>query len=432
MTGCEYPENDGMNEEQAIFYNLGAALAIGLLIGVERGWEKRSAPEGKRIAGIRTYGLIGLLGGGLALLAGRFGPLILGLAFIGLAGALTTVYVMNLRNGNEDIGITSLITGLLTFVLGALAVMGDVVIAVAFAVVTTILLSYKPLLHHWVSVLEPEELRAGLKMLLITVVLLPVLPDKGYGPMQSLNPYEIWWMVVLVAAISFIGYFAIKIAGARQGIVFTSLFGGLSSSTALTLHFSRMLHRNRAMTSMLSMGILLACGTMFPRLVLIASVVNAGLVQLLLVPATVMALLIYVPAIFYWRAGSHKETDVASLLKNPLELKTALGFGLFLALIMLLGKVLQGGFGQSGVLALAAASGIADVDAITLSLSRMSQDQVMSQVAVGGIVIAAAMNNLVKGGIALFVGDRSTGLQVGLPLLASAIGGLLAVWLWVW
>ena len=145
-----------------------------------------------------------------------------------------------------------------------------------------------------------------------------------------------------------------------------------------------------------------------------------------------MALLIYVPAIFYWRAGSHKETDVASLLKNPLELKTALGFGLFLALIMLLGKVLQGGFGQSGVLALAAASGIADVDAITLSLSRMSQDQVMSQVAVGGIVIAAAMNNLVKGGIALFVGDRSTGLQVGLPLLASAIGGLLAVWLWVW
>ena len=421
-----------MNEEQTIFYNLGAALAIGLLIGVERGWAKRTAQEGKRIAGVRTYGLIGLLGGGLALLSDDFGPLILGLSFVGMAGALTAVYVVNLRQGDGDQGITSLVTGLLTFVLGALAAMDEVAIAAAFAVVTTMLLSYKPLLHRWVSALAPEELRAGIKMLLISVVLLPILPDKGYGPSQSLNPYEIWWMVVLVATISFIGYFAVKIAGARQGIVFTSLFGGLSSSTALTLQFSRMIRRNRAMTSMLSMGMLLACGTMFPRLVLVASVVNPGLLQLLLTPAVVMALVVYVPAVFYWRAGLHQDTDVATLLKNPLELKTALGFGLFLALIMLLGKILRDWFGQSGVLALAAASGIADVDAITLSLSRMSQDQVLSQVAVGGIVIAAAMNNLVKGGIALFVGDRSAGLRVGLPLLASALSGLLTVWLWVW
>ena len=421
-----------MNEEQQLFYHLGASLAIGLLIGVERGWEKRTAQEGRRIAGLRTYGLIGLLGGALAQLAGQYGPLILGLSFIGLAGTLTTVYVINLRHGDGDLGITSLVTGLLTFVLGALAAMGEVAIAAAFAVVTTLLLSYKPLLHNWVSTLEPDELRAGIKMLLISVVLLPILPDKGYGPAQALNPYEIWWMVVLVAAISFIGYFAVKIAGTRRGIVFTAMFGGLVSSTALTLHFSRMLRNDPAMTPILSMGILLACGTMFPRMLLVASIVNPGIMQTLLVPATVMSLITYLSAVFYWRSVSHDGSQTVSPLKNPLELKTALGFGLFLALVMLLGKVLRNLFGASGVLALAAASGVADVDAITLSLARMSQDDLMLHVAVSGIVIAAAMNSLVKGGMAMFIGGRHVGLRVGLPLLGSTVGGLLAVWLWAW
>ena len=329
-------------------------------------------------------------------------------------------------------GITSLITGLLTFVLGALAAMGEVTIAAAFAVVTTLLLSYKPLLHRWVGALEPEEVRAGIKMLLISVVLLPILPDKGYGPSQALNPYEIWWMVVLIASISFVGYFAVKIAGTRQGLVFTGLFGGLASSTAVTLHFSRMLQKNATMTSVLSMGILLACGTMYPRMVLIASVLNPDIAQLLSVPAAVMALLTFAPAVIYWQSRSHNNTDAVSPLKNPLELKTAFGFGLLLALVMLFGKILQNLFGDSGVLALAAASGLADVDAITLSLARMSQDTLLLNVAVTGIVIAAAMNSVVKGGIATFIGGRNAGLRVGLPLLVSAIGGLVAVWLWVW
>jgi uncharacterized membrane protein (DUF4010 family) len=262
-------------------------------------------------------------------------------------------------------------------------------------------------------------------------VLLPVLPDQGYGPWQALNPYRIWWMVVLIAMISFAGYFAIKIAGAQRGIVFTGVFGGLASSTALTLHFSRMSRRSAALTSILAMGILLACGTMFPRMLLVASVLNPALFKPLLVPAAVMALLAYLPALFYWRAQSHKKTDAASPLKNPLELKTALSFGLLLALVMLLGKALQNWFGEAGVLALAAASGVADVDAITLSLARMSQDDLALQIAVTGIVTAAAINSLVKGGMATFIGGRDIGLRVGLPLLGSAIGGLVSVWFWV-
>jgi uncharacterized membrane protein (DUF4010 family) len=421
-----------VSEELQAFYYLSVALAIGLLIGVERGWKEREAGEGGRVAGVRTYGLIGLLGGGSALLAEHLGPLAMGLALVGCAGMLTAAYVVNLRRGNEDVGITSLVAGLLTFVLGALAAVGEVSIAAASAVVTTLLLGYKPLIHSWVGAMEGTELRAGIKLLLISVVLLPVLPNQGYGPWQALNPYAIWWMVVLIAAISFVGYFAVKIGGARRGVVFTGLFGGLASSTAVTLHFSRMARGDAAMAPILATGVLLACGTMFPRMLLIASIFNPDLFAPMLVPAAVMALLVYLPGVLYWRSQTYRKTDTDSPLKNPLDLKTALSFGLVLALVMLLGAVLQNRFGESGVLALAAASGVADVDAITLSLARMSAGDLALRVAVMGVVIAASVNSLTKGGMAIVIGGQDIGLRVGLPLLASAIGGLVSAWLWVW
>lgn len=420
-----------MNGEHQTLYYIGVALAIGLLIGVERGWIERDAREGARVAGVRTYGLIGLLGGALSVLSQYIGSWSMGLAFVGLAGVLTTVYVVNRRHG-DDVGITSLVAALLTFILGALAAMGEVVIAVAAAVVTTLLLSYKPQLHRWVRALEGEELRAGIKLLLISVVLLPILPNKGYGPWQTLNPYQIWWMVVLIAVISFVGYFAIKIGGARRGAVFTGLFGGLASSTAVTLHFSRMASRDVSMAPILAMAILLASGTMLPRMLLLSGLLNADLFKPMLVPATVMALLIYLPALRYWRSQAHITTDTTSPLKNPLELVPALTFGLLLTLVLLLGNALQSGFGEAGVLSLAAASGVADVDAITLSLARMSQDDLAVRVAVMGLVIAASVNNIVKAGMAAVIGGRVVGRRVGLPLLGSAIGGVLSAWWWIW
>lgn len=421
-----------MEDQQQTYYGLAVALALGLLIGIERGWKERGAGEGERVAGVRTYGLIGLLGGGTALVATQFGPLVFGLSFIGVAAVLTTVYVINLQRGSEDVGTTSLFTALLTFLFGAIAVMGEMALAAACAVVTVFLLNYKRLLHRWVGALEAEEIRAGIKLLLISVVLLPILPNEGYGPWGVLNPYAIWWMVVLIASISFVGYFAIKIAGARRGAVFTGLFGGLASSTALTLQFSRMARDDAALSPMLAMGILLASGTMFPRMALVSGVINSDLIRPLLVPAAVMTLLAYIPAIIYARTpvkGGHKPD---SILKNPLELTTALGFGLLLALVMLLGKALQLWFGDAGVLTLAAASGVADVDAITLSLARMSQDDLVLRVAATGIVLAAVINSLVKGGMAIIIGGRSIGLRVALPLLVSAIGGLTTVFLLVW
>ena len=420
-----------MNEELKSFYFLGVALAIGLLIGVERGWKEREAKDGERIAGIRTYGLIGLLGGGTALLTQSAGGLVIGLAYVAIAGALTTVYVVNLSRGDEDVGITSLITGLVTFMLGALAGVGEVVIAAAFGVVTTLLLSHKPTLHRWVGALKGKELRAGIKLLLITVALLPVLPDNGYGPWEALNPYEIWWMVVLVAVISFVGYVAIKIGGARRGIIFTGVFGGLASSTALTLHFSRMGRRDPLMASVLATGILLACGTMFPRVLFVVTLVNPDMFKPLVLPMLVMALLTYLPAIWYWCSPVPHKANKRTKLKNPVELKAALGFGALLALVMLLSVALQDWFGDVAVLVLAAASGIADVDPINLSLARMSLDDLALHVAATGGVIAAGVNSLAKAGMATAVGGREIGLRVGLPLIVSATGGLATAWFWV-
>ncbi|WP_019894967.1 MgtC/SapB family protein [Hydrogenovibrio halophilus] len=418
-----------MTEFQQLLYPLGVALAIGLLIGTERGWQNRETRDGGRIAGVRTFGLVGLLGGLLAIV--DLDHWVIGLAFVALAGVMTSVYALNLRQG-DDVGITTLIATLVTFMLGVLAGMGDVLLASATAVVVTLLLTYKPALHRGLARLQPKELHAALKLLLISVVLLPILPNQGYGPYQALNPYEIWWMVVVIAAISFVGYSAIKIGGARKGAVFTGLFGGLAASTAVTLHFSRLTRTHSEMGPMLATGILIACGTMFPRMLLVASALSPALFYPLWLPALVMAILTYLPAVIYWRAQAHQNPIQETPLRNPLELKTALAFGLLLTLVMLLGQTLRDWFGDAGILALAAASGVADVDAITLSLARMSQEELGTAIAATGIVIAAAVNNLVKGSMAASIGGRQMLTRVALPLWLSGGIGLITTWLWVW
>jgi len=414
-----------MSAEQQVFYHLASALAIGLMIGVERGWKARKAEEGQRVAGVRTYGLIGILGGVSALVAKHLGSLAFGLAFVGVAGVLSAAYLKTLRRDDDEVGITSLVAGLLTFVLGALAAQGDVALAAAAGVVVTLLLSYKETLHRWVYVLDADELQAAIRLLLISVVLLPILPDRGYGPWNALNPYQLWSMVVLIAAISFVGFFAIKIAGARRGIAFLGLFGGLASSTLVTLHFSRMAGREPALGSLSAMGILLACGTMFPRIVLIAGVLNRELLGIVLVPAAIMALVVYLPALFYWLQQTRRRHTPSSPLTNPLELKPALGFGLLLAVVIVFGKALKAWFGDVGVLALAAVSGVTDVDAITISLASMSHSDLMLHIAAAGMIIAASVNSVTKAGIAEVIGGHGIGLRAGLPLLASGGAGAL-------
>ncbi len=404
---------------------LGIAMAIGLLVGIERGWTERTAEEGSRIAGIRTFGLLGLLGGLWALLAEDMGDILLGISFLSLTGILVAGYWRE-RQTDHDLGITTLVAALVTFALGALAIRGQIHIAITGAVVTVTLLSLKPVLHGWLRRLEAEEFYAAVKLLLISVVLLPALPNQGYGPWQAINPYQVWWMVVLIAGLSFAGYLAMKLVGARRGIILTGLFGGVVSSTATTLTFSR-LTRQIDMGRVLSVGALIASATMFPRVLIEVSIINPTLLPHLAAPLGLITLVAAGYSAWLWH-GTDNSGDTAALrLKNPLQLKSALQFGLLLAAIMILAEASRAWLGETGIYLLAAISGLADVDAITLSLANMARADLAADVASRAILLATLVNTLVKG-ILVFViagGSMAKHFAPGLVLtLAAGAGGL--------
>lgn len=412
----EFLETDSMR--------LVVALMVGLLLGAERGWSHRETRDGGRMAGLRTFGIIGLLGGICGLLSVRLGAAVFGLTFFAVAVVLLAAHVVESRE-DSDHGMTSVAAALLVFALGGLSAIGEPGLAAAAAVVATLILSYKTLLHGWLDRLQRVELRAVLKLLLISVVMLPLLPDRGFGPGQALNPQAIWWMVVLIASISSAGYFAVQVGGPRHGTLFTGMFGGLASSTAVTLQFARAARQDPASAGLLATAVLLACGTMFPRVLLVASVLNPALLKPLAAPVLVMTLIVYLPTLRFWRRTRSEAVTMASPLKNPFELLPALAFGVLLAAVMLLGEALRHRFGDAGLLGLAVASGATDVDAITLSLSRMSLGDVTVPVAALGIVIAASANTLTKALMAAVIGGWALGVRVASVLVTSALSGLL-------
>ncbi len=410
-------------------WHLAVALLLGALVGLERGWSKRKEEAGSRIAGARTHALVGLLGGLAALLS----EALTGWAFPTLLLAVTAIALVAWRTRAEAIrnySITDSMGLLIVFCVGAIAVAVDLVVATATALVTAMLLDNREEIHGLLQKLEARELDAAFKLLLITAVMLPVLPNEEFGPGGVLNPYQIWWMVVLIASISFVGYFAIRVGGAEKGILFTSLFAGLSSSTALTLHFARQSRTTEALSPLLAVGILIACGTMFPRVLLVATMIHPPMFASLLVPVLVMTVLLYLPAFLMWRkARQHVDVTQPELKQNPLDLNAALLFGVLLTLIMLAGEWLRDWLGDAGIYLLAASSGVADVDAINLSLTRMAEESITVHTATVGIIIASASNNLVKTGIAAVIGTRTLGLWVAGPMILSLAVGLLVAWL---
>ena len=406
---------------------LGIALAIGLLIGTERGWHKRTATEGSRVAGIRTFGLISLLGGISAVLSQALTPWVGGLAFLGFALLISTSYWVTAQSEESSYGVTTEVAALIAFGLGLLAVLGHHVVASAVAVITAVLLGVKIYLHEWLRNLRERELFGVLKLLLISVVILPILPNQGYGPWEALNPFALWWMVVLVSGISFVGYFAMKYAGAGTGIMLTGMVGGLASSTAVSLSFSRMHQANPSMPHILAAGILAASAIMFPRALVEVAVVNQAMLGTLVVPLGAMTVFMLAGAFLLWRRSDMRAHGTHTKLENPFEIGPALRFGALLAAIMLLAEAMRLWFGESGLFALAFVSGIADVDAITLSLAQKAGDTIDYRVASQGVVIATLVNTLVKAGFALFIGGRALGLRVGaVALVTAAIGATLA------
>jgi uncharacterized membrane protein (DUF4010 family) len=413
-------------DELELFKRLGVALAAGMLIGLERGWHERAMPEGSRVAGIRTFAIIGLLGGLWALLGELVGEIALGFAFLAFAVVMIIARVRATAK-IDDYGITTVVAALVTFALGAIALRGQLSIAAAGAVVTALLLGIKPALHELVERIEAAELNAVLKLLLMTIVLLPVLPDRGFGPWKALNPYELWWMVVLIATMHFVGYVAVKLVGERRGIPLAGLAGGLVASTAVAVSFSRLARKAPAASRLLAAGIVLASATMFVRVIVIVGVIEPKLLAILAWPFGGAALTAYAAAVLLWR---HKKSSPPAkhdaIARNPFEFGMALKFGLLLAFVMIAARGLKDWFGAAGIYALSLLSGVADVDAVTLSLSKLAGADLTLTVAAAGIALATVANTLVKAGITIAAGGMAMARTAGLAFAASLLGGAAA------
>ncbi|MBU2065022.1 MAG: MgtC/SapB family protein [Gammaproteobacteria bacterium] len=408
--------------------NFASALAAGLLIGAERGWQGRNSEDNHLAAGIRTFALSSLLGGFAMLLGTHFGVVAWAVIFAGFAALVIASYFSQLQR-LDDLGLTSEVALLITFLLGSLAVAGYPPLAAAGAVAVALLLSLKRVLHGALQRLTEEELGGALKLLFISLVLLPALPNQGYGPWQAFNPYAIWWMVVLIAAIGFAAYVAIRLVGTRHGLLITALLGGIVSSTAMTLTLAR-LHPNRTLHGLLACGLLATSALMFPRILLEVGLVNRALLPALLAPLGVATLVYAAGALFYFRRARSDLGEASEPpLNNPFELAPALRFAALLALILLMVEGAQRWLGDAGVYAVALLSGLADVDAITLSLARSAHTDLAPTVAVQGIVIAALSNSLVKAGLIVIVGGRQLA-WLTLPVMACGLlAGAATLWL---
>ncbi|MCA1794764.1 MAG: MgtC/SapB family protein [Desulfotignum sp.] len=410
-------------------YNLAiklfTALAIGLLIGIERGWSDREESEGDRIAGIRTFSLIGLLGGVSALISTQTTHWFIAAVFLGVSALIICAHILEWR-ANKDVGTTTAFAMMLSFVLAAWAVYGHPIPAIAVTVVVISLLGYKPVLHSWLRNIKPGDFFAGVKLLVISLVLLPLLPNRGYGPWEALNPYWTWWMVVLISAISFLGYIFIQIVGEKKGVLATSIGGGLVSSTAVTFSLARFA-REQKNNALFAGGVLLASAIMFIRVVIEVLVVHPELLRALWMPLTTMFAGLILALVWVWRSRGAKKTDGHKpiAVKNPLQLGMALQFGLLLAAVLFLSEAMKEWFGSYGVYALSIISGLIDVDAIALSLSRSAKQDLAAEVAVLGIILACLTNTLVKGVIFAFIAGFKDHFRLPLLMLAAMVPGCL-------
>jgi uncharacterized membrane protein (DUF4010 family) len=411
---------------------LSVALALGLLIGLERGWERRDLPEGQRAAGLRTFGLIALLGGIAEALAGSSQALLLGAVALVLGGALALGYWRESER-EQDVSLTTTIAALVTFGLGALAGRGELAVAASAAVVVTLILGFKPELHGFLRRIERAELLATLRLLLISVVILPILPNRGFGPWKSINPYELWWMVVLVAALSYAGYFAIKSLGAQRGVLLTGLFGGLVSSTAVAVSLSRADNKLAQTQELLAAGIVAAGATVFPRMVVIVAVLAPTLAARIAWPLLLAGAGGFLAAGWYaWRSRQGEISEGTKILKlaNPLDLRTAFQFGFLLAAIMVLSRAAIQLMGNRGLYGLAALSGLVDVDAITLSVVSMSKiGQTTMAVASLAILLPAVVNTLVKAALVIAISGWRMGIRVSAGLIAALAAGAIGLWM---
>ena len=397
-------------DQYSLFIRFGVALFIGMLIGLQRehSYDDSEKSEQNTAAGVRTFSLLGLAGCGGAFVSDLLqSPW----PFVGLfiiIGIFTTAsYVFTAQKG--DPGLTTEVAIIITVLTGALCYWNELALAVALGVATAALLSFKIELHGFVERLKREDIVAALKFALITAIVLPVLPNRGFWgpPFDVLNPYKIWLMVVLISGIGFLGYVLYKLVGPRRGIALTGLLGGLISSTATTLSFAQRSKKNEKLAKPFAVAIIVSWSIMFARMMVWAAVVYPPLLRHLW-PALTAGALAGLAYGFFLHLAPHADDKEDVLVKNPFELKPAITFGLLYGVILLAARAAQLYFGDMGVYISSLASGLADVDAITLSMTELSRSgNVILEVAERAIVLAAVSNTVVKGVIVFSSGSKA-------------------------
>lgn len=406
-----------------VFQRLALALAIGLLVGIERGWQERDLPAGGRTAGIRTFALAGFLGGLTALIGQTTGwvlPAAIALCF-GLAFVVFQKMEAEQENNHS---VTNVVSAFVVFALGILAVLSDMKIAAACGVVTATLLAARHSLHGFLRRMTWLELRAALVLLAMTFVALPLLPNRAIDPWGGFNPFELWLLTILIAAISYVGYLAIRIAGPQAGVLFAGAAGGFVSSTAVTLSFARMAAETPAFSRRFAAGAMIAGALSLSRATVIATAIAPGLL-LPVASATVPAVIAFLLATALMVRRSVATGGAPAVnLSNPFELGMVLKFGALLAVVSFVSRFLIAKLGSASLLGVAAVSGIADLDAITLSAAQLSQSTVSLQTAALAILIAAAVNLFTKAVLALTSGTRLYGASLAaVTAIAIACGG---------
>ncbi|MEZ5774665.1 MAG: DUF4010 domain-containing protein [Hyphomicrobiaceae bacterium] len=412
-----------------LFQRLALALAIGLLVGIERGWQDREEAEGERTGGVRTFALTGLLGGVWAAIVAGGGPgglIALALVLTVFSG-LFGLYRYRETSHEHSFGATTVVAAMLVFSLGAYAVVGDERVAAAAGVATAALLALKGAIHGFLRALTPQEIRASLTLLAMSVILLPVLPDRTVDPLDVINPREIWLLTVMIAAVSFAGYVAIRATGERAGLILSGIAGGIVSSTVTTITLARLVRQEPGWLRLALAGVALAGATMMLRVLVIVFLINPALATSLALPLAGAALAQAGAGLLAARRdlSSGARKPAALDLKSPIDFETVFRFGALLALVMLASKAVSEMLGETGLYGLAAVSGLADVDAISLSMARLGGSDVALRVAGPVVLTAVGVNTLAKAAFAWVSGGRALGLKAGLvALLAIAAGAL--------
>ena len=404
------------------------SLSLGALIGLIRQWTDRieweTDKDNMSVAGLRTYALWSFLGSLSTYCAIEYQSWIFPVTLALFGIYLTVAYIME-HSEKGGIGLTSYAAGLITFFMGAIIMWGELRVAIAIAAALGVLIATKQAAHSMTSRIKPEDVRIALQFLVVTGLILPIVPNQGFGPENAINLYKIWWMVVLISGLGFAGYLGIRFLGAKAGIIMTGIAGGFASSTATTLALSRSSKQIPELSTSLGLGILLACTIMLARVWAIVFTLNQGLAKELMLPFLLIATPGVLISVALLLLGRKKETIETPEITNPLSLSIAIKFALLYAVIVLLVTLTRQWGADKGLYIVSFLSGLTDMDAIALSLTDMvKQGKLLLELAAKGIIIGAIANTLFKAGFAIIAGSKKMRLVIILGMGGMVLTGI--------